>query len=77
MIGMIALASPTADAKKKSKKKSGGSKATSGSVYICTSPNAYAYHRNPNCPGLQRCSYSVKKVSKSSTSGMSPCRKCY
>ncbi len=47
-------------------------------VYICTGPTAYAYHRNPNCSGLNRCGGSIKEVPFSDIQGRrSPCKKCY
>lgn len=50
-----------------------------GSVYICTSEYAYSYHKTRNCRGLNRCSYSIKCVSKSyaKSIGRSPCNICY
>ncbi len=74
---MIALSGSVADGKKRSKRKSGGGKPTTGYVYICTGPGAYAYHSNPYCSGLNRCSYTVKKVPKSSVSNRRACQKCY
>ena len=45
------------------------------SVYICTGPKAKVYHSTPNCKGLNKCSSSIKKVSKSSTKRRG-CKKC-
>lgn len=52
---------------------------SSPSVYICTSPKAYAYHSNSKCSALNRCNYSIKKVPLSSarSQGRSACGKCY
>ena len=48
-------------------------------VYICNSPNAYAYHRNRGCAGLNRCTHGISSVSKSTaqSKGRSACKKCY
>ena len=50
-----------------------------GSVYACYGEKAYAYHRNRNCSGLNRCSGTIKaiSVSKAKSEGRSACRKCY
>ena len=49
-----------------------------GTVYICTSPSAYAYHRSRGCPLLNRCNYTIKSVSVSTAKSMKrkPCSKC-
>ena len=36
----------------------------STSVYICDSPNAKKYHFNKNCSGLQKCTHTIKAVTK-------------
>ena len=41
--------------------------ATTGEVYICTGPMSNVYHSRPDCKGLNKCSGTIKKVSKSST----------
>ncbi len=48
-------------------------------VYICLSPNAYAYHSNPNCKGLSRCRHTIVKVSEQEARrrGYRRCRICY
>ena len=35
---------------------------TSKYVYICKGSNSYAYHYNPNCRGLRKCSTSLEKI---------------
>lgn len=49
------------------------------SVYICTGPKAYTYHKSSDCSGLNRCSGSVISVSlsKAKQMGRRPCKKCY
>ncbi len=51
----------------------GGYKACSGKeekisgnslIYICDSPNAYAYHYNINCHGLNRCTHEIIEISQ-------------
>jgi hypothetical protein len=37
---------------------------SSDSVYVCKSPDAYAYHHDEDCEGLRNCSYEVISVSK-------------
>ena len=49
--------------------------ANGGEVYICTGPKAKVYHTSPNCKGLNKCSGSVKKVSRSSVKRRA-CRIC-
>lgn len=51
----------------------------SGTVYICTGPKAYAYHRTRVCSGLNKCSSSVISVSdsKAKAMGRHRCNKCY
>lgn len=49
-------------------------------VYICMGPNAYAYHNNRGCSGLNRCSCEIRKVSLSEAKRLGrdkPCGKCY
>jgi hypothetical protein len=47
-------------------------------VLVCTSPNAYAYHRYV-CSGLSRCSYSVVEMSINAASERAyrPCKICF
>ena len=78
-IGLLLFASivPTitdASASGADKKRKGGGEV----VYICTSPNAYAYHGDRYCPLLNRCDYSIKAVSKSQAvkMGRRGCQKC-
>lgn len=33
-------------------------------VYICEGPDSYAYHYDNKCPGLERCTTELRKVSK-------------
>lgn len=51
----------------------------SGSVYICMSKNAYAFHKYKTCNGLQRCSKEIKKVSvaQAEKAGYRKCKICY
>lgn len=51
----------------------------SPTVYICTGPKATAYHSNPNCKGLNKCTHSVKAVSQQQAEQMRrhPCKICY
>lgn len=37
---------------------------SSNSVYICNSPDAYAYHHHNDCEGLRNCSHDIESVSK-------------
>lgn len=48
-------------------------------VYICTGPNAYSYHSNSNCSGLNKCSVEIKKVTLKKAQEMKrkPCKICY
>ena len=48
------------------------------SVYICTSPKAYAYHKNEDCKFLKRCSYEIKAISieDAKRKGYKPCKSC-
>lgn len=34
-------------------------------VYICVSPNAKKYHFSKSCRGLQKCTHTISKVTKS------------
>jgi len=47
-------------------------------VFICKSPNAYAYHKH-KCHGLKRCKYKVEKVdeAKAKKLGRKKCGYCY
>jgi hypothetical protein len=49
------------------------------SVFICVSPNAYAFHSSKNCRGIQRCTHEIKSTSKIDATklGYKPCRICY
>lgn len=40
-----------------------------GSVYICLSKGAYAYHQNSNCKGIKRCSHEIREVSLEEAKG--------
>ncbi len=51
-------------------------KSKSDYVYICTGPKATAYHRTPDCKGLNKCSGNVVKVSRSKAKHRSPCKIC-
>ena len=49
-------------------------------VYVCTGPNAYAYHSDDNCSGLNRCRYSIVYISKTAAIQRYHrryCHKCY
>lgn len=49
-------------------------------VYVCDGPKAYAFHKNPNCSGLSKCSQQVLKVSENDAINKykrRACRKCY
>ncbi len=48
-------------------------------VYICLSPNAYAYHTNLYCRGLNRCRHKIIKVTEQEAirRGYRPCRICH
>jgi hypothetical protein len=48
-------------------------------VYICTGNNAYRYHNNGNCRGLDNCCAEIKSVSLeyAKSIGRSPCKICY
>lgn len=47
-------------------------------VYICTGSKAYAYHVNPKCSGLSRCSGDIKQITLSEAEAQhrTPCKKC-
>ena len=38
------------------------SNVASNYVYICKGSGSYAYHYNPNCRGLRKCSTSLEKI---------------
>lgn len=38
------------------------SNVASNYVYICKGSSSYAYHYNPNCRGLRKCSTSLEKI---------------
>lgn len=42
----------------------------SRTVYLCMGPMSKAYHLNPNCRGLDRCSTEIKEVSESQAISM-------
>jgi len=48
-------------------------------VYICTGGNAYRYHCNSECSGLNRCHAEIKKVTLeyAKSKRRTPCRICY
>ena len=48
-------------------------------VWICASSSAYAYHSNPNCSGLSKCTKGIKQISISEAVrlGRRPCKICY
>ncbi len=48
-------------------------------VYICSSPNAYAYHRTIRCGALTRCRYDVEEITRAEAKKRhrTPCGKCY
>lgn len=48
-------------------------------VYICNSSSAYAYHYNEYCSALNRCSYSIKELTRAEAKkrGRTPCGRCY
>lgn len=43
---------------------------SSGSVYICTGPNAKVYHYNKSCRGLNHCTHTIRQVAKSEAENM-------
>ncbi|MDD7159835.1 MAG: hypothetical protein PUH68_05655 [Bacteroidales bacterium] len=48
------------------------------SVYVSTSPNAYAYHRTLKCEGLQRTTRKIIKIPRQQAEkSRRPCRYCY
>lgn len=55
------------------------SESVSGSVYVCNSKQAKAYHSNYDCRGLNRCKYDPDCVSLSEAKrrGLRACRICY
>lgn len=73
-IGLILLLTPTIETTAINNSASRG-----GNVYICTGEGAYSYHRTKSCRGLNRCSASIKCVSKSHAEsiGRTPCGICY
>ena len=48
-------------------------------VYICTGPESECYHDKKDCCGLDSCSSSILKISKSDAkdNGYRPCTICY
>lgn len=51
----------------------------SNDVYICNGPKSTTYHKHSNCNGLNKCSTSIKKVSKNEAEKMkrTACKICY
>jgi uncharacterized protein YraI len=51
---------------------------TESNVLVCSSPNAYAYHRR-HCRGLNRCSYNIIELSLSQAreKNYTPCKICH
>ena len=48
------------------------------SVYVSTSPNAYAYHRTLKCEGLQRTTRKIIKIPRQQAErSRRPCHYCY
>ena len=47
-------------------------------VYVCNSSRAYAYHIDPNCSGLNRCTHGISKITleEAQQMGRTPCRIC-
>lgn len=43
---------------------------TADTVYICTGPNATAYHLTQSCRGLGKCTHSIQAVTKAKAQGM-------
>lgn len=52
---------------------------SSNHVYICTGPNAYAYHKTRNCRGLRRCTGEIKEISlaQAKKENRKACKLCY
>lgn len=48
-------------------------------VYICTGPNAYAYHKTKNCRGLLHCTGEIKEISlaQAKKDNRKACKLCY
>lgn len=48
-------------------------------VYICTGPNAYAYHKTNTCKGLRRCKGEIKEISleEAKKENRKACKLCY
>lgn len=48
-------------------------------VFICTGPDAYSYHNNRNCRGLNKCSKEIKSVTSeyAKSKNRKPCKICY
>lgn len=76
LITMLIFLTGLVDSEAKKKRRS-PAKQVSGYVYICTGPNATAYHRTPRCSGLNRCSGIIEKVSKLAVTDRHPCGRCY
>lgn len=56
----------------------GGAPLTAQSVWVCTSPKAYAYHSSDRCYLLNRCTYEIKVMSEREARQMrrSLCARC-
>lgn len=48
-------------------------------VYVCTGPTAYAYHKTPKCKGLKRCSGEIIQISveKAKADKRKACKICF
>jgi hypothetical protein len=48
-------------------------------VYICTGPNAYAYHKTKTCRGLRHCTGEIKEISlaQAKKDNRKACKLCY
>lgn len=48
-------------------------------VYICTGPNAYAYHKTKTCRGLRHCTGEIKEISlaQAKKNNRKACKLCY
>lgn len=69
--GLLPIEEPDAPTISKRKKEA--------KVFVCTGPQSKRYHNRSDCRGLQSCSKSVIKVSKSEAQemGRTPCGYCY
>lgn len=48
-------------------------------VYVCTGPNAYAYHKTKTCRGLRHCTGEIKEISlaQAKKDNRKACKLCY